>query len=197
MKNTVYDEDIKLFLRKEEKMRFILCSVVIILSIFSLSNATVNEELFERLSKLAVFPPALPEEGDGKNPIGHKQPLGSQNAPVSPVKEYNKFLDPVTLWKNHVDPHKPLVYRGIIKDSAAVKHWASDEYMIKHYGDLDVLVEHKREDRTSTSGRMMLADFFKNYKTDDLYVVTMFPSEMMHEVKVSSMLFKPSSTTFI
>lgn len=171
------------------KMRFFSLSIVLVLSILSLSNATVNDELVERLSKLAVFPPVLPEKGDGENPIGHKQPLGSQNAPKGPIKEYNKFLDPVTLWKTHVDPHTPLVYRGIIKDSAAVKNWASDEYMKKTYGDLDVLVEHKREDRSSTSGRMMLKDFFKNYKTDDLYVVSMFPSEMMHEVKVSISFF--------
>ena len=165
-------------------MNFFPCliNITIILCVISFCK---GNDLVDHLSKLAVFPPVIPaEKPDGENPIGHKQPLGFQNAPVSSVKEYNKFLDPITLWKDHVDPHIPLVYRGIIKDSPAVKNWASDEYMTKTYGDLDVLVEHKREDRTSTSGRMALADFFKNYKSDDLYVVTMFPSEMMHEVKV-------------
>jgi len=55
--------------------------------------------------------------------------------------------------------------------------------LAEKYGDLDVLVEHKTEDRTSTSGRMRLKDFVKNYKDQDMYVVSMFPSEMMGEVK--------------
>ena len=164
-------------------MRLLVSISNLTIILFSLCYCYGDDKL-EALSKFATFPPEIPKES-AENLIGHKQPLGSQNSPVGPVKEYNKFLDTVTLWKNHVDPHIPLVYRGIINASPAIKNWASDEYMTKTYGDLDVLVEHKREDRTSTSGRMTLSDFFKNYKNDDLYVVTMFPSEMMHEVKVT------------
>lgn len=134
------------------------------------------------LASRAVFPPLIPEKLNDKEPPGHKKPLGSQSPPQGPVKEYIEFLDAQTFWETHVNPHIPLVYRGLIKDSPAIKLW-NDEYLTKIFGDLDVLVEHKKEDRTSTSGRMKLADFIKHYKTDDLYVVSMFPTEMMHEVE--------------
>ena len=66
---------------------------------------------------------------------------------------------------------------------------------MKTYGDLDVLVEHKLEDRSSTSGRMLLTDFIKHYKDQDMYVVSMFPKEMMHEVRVRKgivLLYNPA-----
>ena len=156
---------------------FFLCFIFIE---FSLGNSD-----YPHLVEKAVFPPILTKPENLDEAVGHKKPLGSQNAPQGPVVEYDKFLEPKTLWEKHVDPHIPLVYRGVIKDSPAVKEWVKDEYLTKKYGDLDVLVEHKTEDRTSSSGRMTIKDFLKHYKTDDLYVVSMFPSEMMHEVKVS------------
>ena len=156
---------------------FFLCFIFIE---FSLGNSD-----YPHLVEKAVFPPILSKPENSDEAVGHKKPLGSQNAPQGPVVEYDKFLEPKTLWEKHVDPHIPLVYRGVIKDSPAVKEWVKDEYLTKKYGDLDVLVEHKKEDRTSSSGRMTIKDFLKHYKTDDLYVVSMFPSEMMHEVKVS------------
>lgn len=137
---------------------------------------------YEHLLKMAKFPPDVPDVPG--EPRGHKKPLGWQRPPEGPVKEYTKPLNANEFWKLHVRDHIPLVYRGYIKDSPAIKLW-NDEYLTKTYGDLDVLVEHKREDRTSSSGRMRLADFIKNYKEQDLYVVTMFPSDMMHEVRVS------------
>lgn len=135
---------------------------------------------YEHLLKMAKFPPDVPDVPG--EPRGHKKPLGWQRPPEGPVKEYTKPLNANEFWKLHVRDHIPLVYRGYIKDSPAIKLW-NDEYLTKTYGDLDVLVEHKREDRTSSSGRMRLADFIKNYKEQDLYVVTMFPSDMMHEVR--------------
>ena len=151
--------------------------------IFAESFLTAQTNEYPDLLSRAKFPPPI-EESNSEIPIGHKQPIGWQRAPESPVQEYAEVIDTVSFWKNHVKPRVPLVYRGVIKDSPAISLWKNDDYIAEHYGDLDVLVEHKREDRTSSSGRMVLKDFLKNYKKDDLYIVTMFPTEMMHQVKV-------------
>ena len=143
-------------------------------------DAAVVPDLVAR----AVFPPILTPSDAQEDPRGHNKPLGHQNDPVGPVSEYTEALSAQRFWKKHVKPLVPLVYRGVIKDSPAIKLW-DDSYLAEHYGDLDVLVEHKKEDRTSTSGRMKLTDFLKHYKKDDLYVVSMFPTEMMHQVKVN------------
>ena len=105
-----------------------------------------------------------------------------------PIKEYTEPLNANDFWEMHVRDHIPLVYRQYIKDSPAISKW-DDEYLAKTYGDLDVLVEHKAEDRTSTSGRMRLSDFLKNYNNSDMYVVSMFPTDMMKEVKVRMALW--------
>ena len=154
--------------------------IYIILSVFFILEQVFSTlQNIEELSKLAQFPVPVYED----SLTGHNKPFGWQRRPEGPVKEYTKALPAKEYWQSHVKDHIPLVYRGIIKDSPAVSHW-TDEYLSEKYGDLDVLVEHKIEDRTSTSGRMQIKDFLKFYKTDDLYVVSMFPKEMMHEVKV-------------
>lgn len=150
--------------------------------LFTLVISVIQAFEYADLAARAVFPPPIITENE---PIGHKKPLGSQRSSEGPIKEYTKALDAQTFWKDHVKPHTPLVYRGVVKDSPAISLW-NDEYLAEHYGELDVLVEHKREDRSSTSGRMALKEFLKHYKTDDLYVVSMFPTEMMHQVRVSS-----------
>lgn len=157
-------------------------NVLLLFALVTLTSAFHYEDLAAR----AVFPPPIETNSDN-HPAGHNKPLGFQRSPEGPIKEYTKPLNPQKFWESHVKPHIPLVYRGAIKDSPSISLW-NDEYLAKHYGDLDVLVEHKKEDRSSSSGRMILNDFLKHYKTDDLYVVTMFPTEMMHQVKVSIFL---------
>ena len=41
---------------------------------------------------------------------------------------------------------------------------------------------------------MRLRDFLDHYKEEDMYVVSMFPSEMMHEVRVR--ILKQSSAIY-
>ncbi len=127
------------------------------------------------------FPPKLVEvEGE---PLGHLKPYGHQSAPEKHVKEYDEPLTAEEFWKNHVKDHIPLVYRQGIKGSPALKLW-DDDYLSKEFGDLDVLVELKKENRTSSSGRMRLKDFLTLYKKEEIYVVSMLPSEMMRDIKV-------------
>lgn len=145
-------------------------------------------QLFELSScgKDAIpFPPPLvtvPGE-----PLGHLKPYGQQSAPQGPVKEYNEILTAEGFWQSHVKPHIPLVYRQAISKSPAIKSW-TDEYLTEKYGDLDVLVELKKENRTKSSGRMQLQDFLKLYKSEELYVVSMLPSEMMVDIQVDNSL---------
>ena len=80
--------------------------------------------------------------------------------------------------------HTLLAYCGYIKDSTVILLW-SDDYLSEKYGDFDVLVEHKVEDCKSISRRMKLRNFLDHCKREDIYVVSMFPLEMMHEVRVS------------
>lgn len=158
-------------------MGYFYCTVFLILaSVFTGNYCFDYDDLLSR----ATFPPVL-EDIEGL-PTGHKKPLGWQRVPEAPVKEYTMPLNANDYWKYHVKDHIPLVYRGVIKESPSIKLW-DDDYLTEKYGDLDILVEHKLEDRTSTSGRMRLKDFLKNYKNSDLYVVSMFPKEMMPEVR--------------
>ena len=147
-------------------------NVVILLHLFDVSCSS-NEAV--------LFPPqVLTVPGE---PIGHLKPYGHQRLPEGPVKEYNEPLPAEEFWKSHVKPHIPLIYRQAINKSPAIKTW-TDEYLTEKYGDLDVLVELKRENRTSSSGRMQLKNFLKLYQHEELYVVSMLPSEMMEDVQV-------------
>ena len=120
--------------------------------------------------------------------IGHLKPYGHQRLPEGPVVEYDAPLPAEEFWLKHVKPHTPLVYRQAINKSPALKSW-SDEYLSKKYGNLDVLVELKKENRTSSSGRMQLKDFLKLYQHEELYVVSMLPSEMMVDVQVAVLIY--------
>jgi len=130
-----------------------------------------------------IFPPHVAEVPGEL--IGHLKPYGYQRLPEGPVVEYNEPLPAQEFWQKHVKPHTPLVYRQAINKSPALKSW-TDEYLSEKYGKLDVLVELKKENRTSTSGRMQLKDFLKLYKHEELYVVSMLPSEMMVDVQAVS-----------
>ena len=112
-------------------------------------------KVLDILRKKAVFPPSYRNYHDDAR--GHNKPLGWQRSPEGPVKECNEPLNSSDFWKQHVKPQIPLVYRNFLNDSPASKLW-NDEYLSTHYGTLDVLVEHKLENRTSSSGRMRLAE---------------------------------------
>ena len=130
-----------------------------------------------------LFPPRVPEPKDDM-PSGHLGPFGSQKAPDGPLIEYDKPLPAPEYWERHVKHHLPLVFRQAIKGSPALERWKSDDYLRETYGDLDILVELKKENRSVSSGRMRLEDFLKIYKEEEVYVVSMLPTEMMKDIKV-------------
>ena len=129
-----------------------------------------------------VFPPPIVKDDMGL--AGHMKPLGWQCPPQGPVKEYDHVLSTKDYWENHVKSRTPCVFRQVMQNSTAIENWKDDNYLREKYGELDVLVELKRENRTFSTGRMRYSEFLDKYKTDDLYVVTMLPKAMMHEIQV-------------
>ncbi|RDD46653.1 Lysine-specific demethylase 8 [Trichoplax sp. H2] len=115
---------------------------------------------------------------------GHLQSFGNQRSPDGPVRPYiDRYLHPVDFWEYHVKHKLPLVYRNAINRSPAIKLW-DDEYLLKNYGNLDVLVEKKVENRSYSPRRMVLKAFLNQYKKEDIYVVTVLPDAMRPEVQI-------------
>lgn len=132
------------------------------------------------------FPPKFQASNDPNIPAGHLKPFGYQRPPNGPVIEYDKPLRPEKFWEQHVSKNLPLVFRGGISESPAISKW-TDEYIKEKYGDLDVLIEKKIENRThGMTSRMLLGDFIDTYKEDDIYVVTVMPDPMREQVQVRS-----------
>ncbi|XP_071842016.1 uncharacterized protein [Apostichopus japonicus] len=142
------------------------------------------------------FPPKVPRRKDKLIPVGHLRPFGFQKKPEGPVIEYKEALHPKKFWQDHVSKKLPCVYRGDMSDSPAMKKW-TDEYMNENYGDLDVLVEVKKEDRTIRPKKMSLSTFLKGYLKEDWYIVSVLPDEMRGEVKASKSLHCGSFTKTI
>ena len=131
------------------------------------------------------FPPQIIVSEDENFPTGHLQPLGYQRAPDGPVKEYTEVLWPEDFWKKHVRWSVPLVFRQGIGKSPALSTWISDDYLKEKYGDLDVLIELKEEDRSHSTQRMNLSEFLSRYKQEDIYAVTVLPDPMRKEIQVT------------
>ncbi|XP_071479213.1 tRNA wybutosine-synthesizing protein 5-like [Diadema antillarum] len=143
---------------------------------------------YPKNDKLNVqFPPVVQYRRDGVIPTGHLRPFGYQKKPVSRVKEYREPLSPKHFWEDHVRTREPLVYRKAVLESPAIEKW-TDEYLREKYGDLDVLVEVKKEDRTVRSKRMKISAFLDGYKTEDWYIVTVLPDEMRPDIQVPKSL---------
>lgn len=128
-----------------------------------------------------VFPPNYPKDFNPTD--GHLKPFGWQRKPEGHVKEYDDVLTPQSLHEHHVRPKVPLVYRGAVSKSKAIALW-SDDYLNKTYGELDVLVELKKENRSFTTGRMRFRRFLDLYGEKKLYIVSLLPKEMMKDVQV-------------
>ena len=136
-------------------------------------------------SNSVEFPPKFVPSLEPRVPAGHLKPFGYQKPPLGPVKEYTTVLHPQDFWEKHVSKNMPLVFRGSLKQSPALHKW-TDEYLKEKYGDLDVLVEIKKENRThGQNRRLTLAKFVDRYKTENMYIVTVLPDPMREEVQVS------------
>ena len=145
--------------------------------------AEISSSTSSIASNIPEFPPQIRISEDENFPTGHLQPLGHQRAPDGPVKEYTEVLRPEVFWEKHVSWSVPLVFRQGIGKSPALSSW-TDDYLRENYGDLDVLIELKEEDRTHSTRRMDIAEFLSRYKEEDIYIVSLLPDPMRKEIQV-------------
>lgn len=129
------------------------------------------------------FPPPISVSENQNFPTGHLQPLGRQRAPDGPVKEYFAVIRGDTFWEDHVSKGIPLVFRQGIGESPALLTW-TDDYLRENYGDLDVLIELKEENRSHSARRMTIMEFLSRYKEEDIYIVTVLPDPMRRDIQV-------------
>ena len=130
------------------------------------------------------FPPPISVSEDQNFPTGHLQPLGHQRLPDGPVQEYFDVLRGDTFWEEHVSRGVPLVFRQGIGESPALLSW-TDDYLGENYGNLDVLIELKEENRSHSARRMTIMEFLSRYKEEDIYIVTVLPDPMRRDIQVT------------
>ncbi|XP_038065797.1 uncharacterized protein LOC119735920 [Patiria miniata] len=163
-------------------------ALIVLTLLLTLLRDAFSDVPFPKDQREIKFPPDIPKPRPGSSvPTGHLRPFGFQRRPEGRVHEYNHFLHPFEFYETHVSKRKPVVFRQTITDSPAMQKW-SDEYLRENYGDLDVLVEVKKENRELRPKRMKFAEFLKRYMTDSVYIVSLIPQEMAHEVKVPESL---------
>ncbi|XP_031552932.1 uncharacterized protein LOC116290090 [Actinia tenebrosa] len=163
---------------------FVLC-----LYVTTVDSQTKNPEFPE-------FPPKIIPSDNPSIPTGHLKPFGYQRPPDGHVKEYKTVLHPKEFWNNHVSQNKPAVFRQAVSKSSAISNWV-DEYLKDHYGDLDVLIELKKENRSFSAQRTTLGTFIDNYNEKDVYVVTVLPDPMRKDIQVPSCLLCGSFVDYI
>ena len=66
--------------------------------------------------------------GSCDDPPGHMLPLGSHMPPLH-VEETERFPNPITFYEEHVAKNKPLIMRGLIKETEAFQNWRYDSYL--------------------------------------------------------------------
>ena len=83
---------------------------------------------------------------------GHGQPMGLQGKNLGEVEEVTE-LNSRDFYAQYVRLNKPVVVRGAIKDQPYFQKWKDDAYMVKHFGETQVVVEKaKIEDRAAEVG---------------------------------------------
>ncbi|XP_070548083.1 bifunctional peptidase and (3S)-lysyl hydroxylase Jmjd7-like isoform X1 [Ptychodera flava] len=148
---------------------------------------TVSQPMPKDQQTDVEFPPTIKKSNTAAVPTGHLRPLGYQRKPEGKVKEYEEAPHPKKFWEDHVSKKRPLVLRQALTESPAALNW-DDDYLRKNYGDVDVLIEKKRENRDTQPQRMQFSEFIDNYKVEDWYVVTVLPDEMRQDVEVPKCL---------
>lgn len=85
---------------------------------------------------------------------------------------------------------KPIVLRGLVFGADAIDKW-SDSYLNREYGHLDMKITERKQryDRTEEKKvQMKLKDFLKSYRSDDFYLKTIVPEEMMKEIPMPQLV---------
>ena len=147
-------------------------------------------------TSVAEFPPKYVDDPTSDVPAGHLKAFGYHRLPDGPVAEESGFLHPKTFWEKYVSIHKPMVYRNAVSDSPAIVNW-SDQYLVEMFGDLDVILEVKRENRTKSPQRVSVKLFIERYRKEDVYAVTVMPDPMRADIQVPSCLLCGTFRDFV
>lgn len=103
---------------------------------------------------------------------------------------------PQVILNFNVSTHKPMVFRQAVANSPALDKW-SDEYLAKEYGHLDVLLEVKRENRSTSPQRVNISTFIDIYTKKNVYAVTVLPDPMRKDVQAPSCLLCGTFRDFV
>ena len=134
------------------------------------------------------FPPLI--ERKENIPTGHLRPLGWQVRSDGPIYEESVTIGPGQFWDAHVLKRQPTVLRGLVFGAEAIDKW-SDSYLNREFGHLDIKVTERkpRYDRVEEKKiQMKLKDFLRTYRTDDLYLKTIVPYEILNEVPMPQLV---------
>nr|CAB3262295.1 uncharacterized protein LOC100179341 [Phallusia mammillata] len=123
----------------------------------------------------------------GSIPAGHLLPLGFQRPPSVEIDEFTpeNAPNPEAFFQNYLKPSRAAVFRNAVTNAEAYSGW-SDEYIAKHFGDLEVRLEGKKEKGSfipvgeTHMGRDNLRHFIEHSKGPDsrTYVVSELPKPM-------------------
>ena len=134
-------------------------------------------------TSVGEFPPKYVDDPSSDVPAGHLKAFGYHRLPDGPVAEESGFLHPKIFWEKYVSIHKPMVFRKAVSNSPAIANW-SDQYLVEMFGDLDVILEVKRENRTKSPQRASVKLFIERYTKEDIYAVTVMPDPMRADIQV-------------
>ena len=60
---------------------------------------------------------------------GHMQPIGSHRPPEESIPILSRVPDPLEFYEKYVAKNAPVLFKGAIADTPALKKWIDDEYL--------------------------------------------------------------------
>jgi hypothetical protein len=134
------------------------------------------------------FPPLI--ERKESIPTGHLRPLGWQIRSDGPLTEESSTIRPEEFWDLYVIKKKPTVMRGLVFGADAIDNW-SDSYLNRKYGHLKIKVTERKQRYSRTEENkteIKFSDFLKRYRSDDLYMKTIVPADILNELPVPQLI---------
>ena len=147
-----------------------------------------SENFLKNLDINIQFPPLI--ERKENIPTGHLRPLGWQVRSDGPIHEESVTIRPDQFWNTYVLKQKPTALRGLVFGAEAIDKW-SDSYLNREFGHLDIKVTERKQryDRIEEKKiQMKFKNFLRSYRTDDMYLETIVPFEILNEVPMPQLV---------
>ena len=125
-------------------------------------------------------------------PLGHGKELGKHRRSDGHVEQLYEIPNPDKFWEKYASTGTPVVFKGAAKTFPAFELW-TDDFLTRHYGNLEVKLEAKKEKNKTPIGekglgRDTIRSYLNDYKSKDSYVVSQLPDPMAHDVNLLSCL---------